>query len=300
MTIDAMHWVWNQSTTTGNPRLVLLAIADKASSAECTVRMGTTELRARLNASKSVVVNAVDKALASGELLMVAPAVGSRAATYQLPYAVGYRRPTPGSTGPDSGPLSQSYRSGIETPNAHQGSGIRTGSENARGPESGPGGSGIETPRGPESGPLHQTTPTRSGSKQDGPPTTAAATVIPAFAHPLVGMINRAGYDTLRWNNLDSAEWLIIHALIKAHGTERLARFAIEQCQQRQITYGRYFISGWKDLAVVHDDTPEGVSRLPALRPVPSPAPSPAVARRNASRDYLDELSAQLRAGGSQ
>ena len=27
---------------------------------------------------------------------------------------------------------------------------------------------------------------------------------------------------------------------------------------------------------------------------------SPAAARRNASRDYLDELSAQLRAGGAQ
>lgn len=300
MTIDAMHWVWNESRTTGNPRMVLLAVADKASTAECTVRMGTTELRARLNTSKSVVVNAVDKALASGELVMVAPAVGSRAATYQLPKAVGYRRPAPGTTGPDSGPLADSYRSGIETPKSEQGSGIRTPSENATGPDSGPGGSGIETPRGPESGPLHQTTPTRSGSKQDSPPAAAAATAIPAFAHPLVAMINRAGYDTLRWNNLDSTEWLIIHALIKAHGAERLARFAIEQCQQRQITYGRYFIPGWKDLALVVDDTPEGVSRFPALRSAPAPAASPAAARRNASRDYLDELSAQLRAGGAQ
>ncbi|MFE2323617.1 hypothetical protein ACFXD5_06785 [Streptomyces sp. NPDC059385] len=38
----------------------------------------------------------------------------------------------------------------------------------------------------------------------------------------------------------------------------------------------------------------------PALRALPAPSPSPAAARRNASRDYLDELSAQLRAGGAQ
>lgn len=295
-----MHWVWNRSQTKGNVRLVLLAVADKVVDAQCETRMGTTELRARLNASRSVVQNAVDKALESGELVEIAPSVGSRAATYQLPFAVNYVRPAPGTRGPGSGPVRESEGPGIEAPSSQQGPGIRAGNENARGPESGPGGPGIRAPLGPESGPLHQTTPTRSGSQQDGPPAPAAATAIPAFAHPLIGMINRAGYDTLRWNNLDGTEWLIIHALIKAHGAERLARFAIEQCQQRQITYGRYFLSGWKDLAVIQDDTPEGVSRLPALRPVPGPAPSPAAARRNASRDYLDELSAQLRAGGAQ
>jgi len=48
-----------------------------------------------------------------------------------------------------------------------------------------------------------------------------------------------------------------------------------------------------------HDEYPSPDFR-PALRALPAPAPSPAVARRNASREYLDELSAQLRAGGSQ
>ncbi|MDQ3028993.1 MAG: hypothetical protein M3R09_02965, partial [Actinomycetota bacterium] len=101
MTIDAQQWVWNHSTTTGNPRTVLLAIADKVMTAECTTRMGMTELRARLNTSRSVVQRAVDKAIASGELVEIEPAVGSRPATYQLPFAIGYVRPAPGSRGPE-------------------------------------------------------------------------------------------------------------------------------------------------------------------------------------------------------
>ncbi|MFP8960008.1 hypothetical protein ACLIYP_05460 [Streptomyces nanhaiensis] len=295
MTIDAMHWVWNCSRTTGNPRLVLLAVADKAPGPDCTVRMGTTEFRARLNASKSVVVRAVDKALESGELVIAEPAAGSRPAAYQLPFAVGYTRPAPIARGTESGPLSESYRSQIRTPNAQQGSRIETPNETATGPESGPGGYRIETPTGPESGPLHQTTPTRSGSKHDSP--TTPAVVIPDFARPVVDTISLAGYDTIRWN-LASNEWLIVHALIKSHGTERLARWAIEQCQQRQISYGRYFLSGWRDLPPAPEPAPDGVHRLPALRPAPAPAPTPQAARRNASRNVLDQLTQQLRAAG--
>jgi hypothetical protein len=300
VTIDAQQWVWNHSTTRGNPRMVLLAIADKVQTADCITRMGETELRARLNTSRSVVQNAVDKALESGELVQIAPAIGSRAATYQLPFAVGYVRPAPGGRGPESGPLTKSQGPGIEAPSSGRGPGIEAGSENARGPESGPGGPGIEAPRGPESGPLYQTTPTRSGSQQAGEPEPAAVNDVPDFARPLIGAIQRAGYDTLRWNLADG-EWFRVHALIKAHGTERLARWAIEQCSQRQISFGRYFLKGWGDLVPVTAD-PEGVSRLPALRPAPNPMPSPGAARRNAGRSVLDRLTDELRAaaGGDQ
>ncbi|MGY0067691.1 hypothetical protein ACWZEH_12865 [Streptomyces sp. QTS137] len=297
MTIDAMHWVWNHSQTTGNVRMVLLAVADKVTDAKCTTRMGTTEFRSRLNTSRSVVQNAVDKALKSGELVEVEPAVGSRPATYRLPFAVDYVRPAPGSRGPESGPVTKKQGPGIEAPNVEQGTGIRAGSENARGPESGPGGPGIEAPWGPESGPLNQTTPTRSESKPDREPDTAPAVGIPDFARPLVDTISLAGYDTIRWN-LASTEWLIIHALIKSHGTERLARYAVDQCGQRRISYGRYFLSGWRDLPPAPAAAPDGVTRLPTLRPAPEPVPSPAAARRNAARDYLDDLTEQLRAGG--
>lgn len=292
-----MHWVWTHSRTTGNVRLVLLAVADKAPGPDCIARMGTTEFRARLNTSKSVVVNAVDKALKTGELVIVEDARGSRAAAYQLPHAVGYTRPAPNATGPESGPLADSYRSGIRTPNSEQGSGIETPRHMPTGPESGPGGSGIETPRGPESGPLNQTTPTRSGSKPESQPTAPPAVAIPHFARPLVDTISLAGYDTIRWN-LASSEWLLVHALIKSHGTERLARYAVDQCGQRRISYGRYFLSGWRDLPPAPAPAPDGVTRLPALRPAPEPTPSPATTRRNAARDYLDDLTEQLRAGG--
>ncbi|MFG2763121.1 hypothetical protein [Streptomyces rubiginosohelvolus] len=296
MTIDAMHWVWNHSQAKGNARLVLLAVADKAPGPDAKARMGTTEFRARLNASRSVVQNAVDKALESGELVIAEAEAGSRAATYQLPFAVGYVRPAPGARGPESGPVAVEQGPGIEAPNSEQGPGIRAGSENARGPESGPGGPGIEAPWGPESGPLYQTTPTRSGSKQAGEPDPAAGTTIPDFARPLVDTISLAGYDTIRWN-LTAPEWLSIHALIKSHGTERLARWAVEQCSQRRISYGRYFLSGWRDLPPAPAPAPDGVTRLPALRPAPAPLPSPQAARRQASRDFLDRLSDQLAAG---
>ncbi|KUJ69904.1 hypothetical protein ACZ90_07940, partial [Streptomyces albus subsp. albus] len=249
MTIDAMHWVWNHAQAKGNARLVLLAVADKAPGPDAKVRMGTTEFRARLNASRSVVQNAVDKALESGELVEDEPAIGSRPATYQLPFAVGYVRPAPGTRGPESGPVAEQQ------------------------------GPGIEAPWGPESGPLYQTTPTRSGGKQAGEPDPAAGTTIPDFARPLVDTISLAGYDTIRWN-LTAPEWLSIHALIKSHGTERLARWAVEQCSQRRISYGRYFLSGWRDLPPAPAPAPDGVTRLPALRPAPAPLPSPQAARR--------------------
>lgn len=296
MTLNAMHWVWNHSRNTGNPRLALLAVADKVTDAQCITRMGTTEFRARLgNVSKSVVVRAVDKALESGELLMVEEARGTRPAAYQLPLAVGYVRPAPGASGTDSGPVVPRQGSQIDTPSSDQGSRIETGSDDARGTESGPEGYRIETPSGTESGPLHQTTPTRSEGLPGSALELAASTAIPDFARPLVDTISRAGYDTLRWN-LKNPDWLVVHALIHSHGMERLARYAIEQCGQRQISYGKYFLPGWRDLPPAPAPDPEGVHRLPVR---PAPAPSPQTARRNASRNVLDQLADQLRAGGT-
>ncbi|GGW41123.1 hypothetical protein [Streptomyces xantholiticus] len=263
MTIDAMQWVWTQSRNTGNPRLVLLAVADKAPGPDCTARMGTTEFRARLgNVSKSVVVRAVDKALESGELVMVEEARGSRPAAYQLPKAVGFVRPKPGATGPDSGPLSDGYRSRIETPNAQQGSRIETPSDSATGPESVPGGSRIETPSdsatgpesvpggsrietptGPESVPLYQTTPTRSESKLAPEP---APEPIPANARPLVDALTTAGV-LVRWN-LSHTDWFVVEALIKRSGIPALAAYAQRQAAAKDISYARYFLPGWRDL----------------------------------------------------
>lgn len=117
MTLDAMHWVWTHSRSSGNPRLVLLAVADKVQDPQCVTRIGTTELRARLGGvSKSVVVRAVDKALASGELVMVEAPRGSRAAVYRLPLAVTHTRLAPSSTGPVSPPVTAKRGYRVETP----------------------------------------------------------------------------------------------------------------------------------------------------------------------------------------
>ncbi|WP_393057676.1 hypothetical protein [Streptomyces sp. LN549] len=263
MTIDAMQWVWNCSRTTGNVRMVLLAVADKAPGPDCTTRMGTTEFRARLNASRSVVQLAVDKALKSGELIESEPAKGSRPATYQLPFAVGYVRPTLGARGPESGPVAEQQGPGIEAPNSEQGPGIRAGNENARGPESGPGGPGIEAPMGPESGPLYQTTPTRSASKQAGEPAAPVlGPEIPINSRPLVDMITAAGI-LVRWN-LSSAEWFTVEALIKRTGIAALAAYAQKQAAAKDVSYARYFLPGWKELPPL----PEAGTERPPLRAV--------------------------------
>ncbi|WP_329424045.1 hypothetical protein [Streptomyces sp. NBC_01268] len=259
MTIDAQHWVWNHSRTKGNPRMVLLAVADKVLDAQCETRMGTTEFIARLNTSRSVVQKAVDKALESGELVLVEAQQGSRAALYRLPFAVGYVRPAPGARGPESGPVAPEQGPGIEAPGSQQGPGIRAGSEMARGPESGPGGPGIEAPRGPESGPLNQTTPTRSESKPEGAP---LADPIPANCRPLVDALTTAGV-LVRWN-LSTAEWFTIEALIKRTGVPALAAFAQKQATARDISYARYFLAGWKDLPPL----PEPGATRPPLRAV--------------------------------
>lgn len=263
MSIDAMHWVWNHSRTKGNVRIVLLAVADKAPGPDCKARMGTTEFLSRLNASRSVVQKAVDKALESGELAVSEKAVGSRAAVYQLPHAVGYVRPAPGVRGPESGPVTEQQGPGIEAPNSEQGPGIRAGSENARGPESGPGGPGIEAPRGPESGPLNQTTPTRSDSKQAGEPAAPVlGPEIPINSRPLVDMITAAGI-LVRWN-LSSAEWFTVEALIKRTGIAALAAYAQKQAAAKDVSYARYFLPGWKELPPL----PAAGTARPPLRAV--------------------------------
>ncbi|WP_354596816.1 hypothetical protein R1Y80_09715 [Streptomyces sp. JL1001] len=265
MTIDAMHWVWTHSQAKGNARLVLLAVADKAPGPDAKARMGTTEFRARLNASRSVVQNAVDKALETGELVEAEPAIGSRPATYQLPFAVGYARPAPGARGPESGPVAEQQGPGIEAPNSEQGPGIRAGSENARGPESGPGGPGIEAPRGPESGPLNQTTPTRSESKQAGEPAPPVlGPEIPINCRPLVDTITAAGI-LVRWN-LSTSEWFTVEALIKRTGVAALAAYAQKQASTRDVSYARYFLPGWRDLPPL----PEPGTARPSLRAVPT------------------------------
>jgi hypothetical protein len=186
LSLDAMDWVWNKSTSKGTARLVLLAIADKAYGTDCSAYAGTTMLVQRCNAARSSVIAAVDKLIEAGDLVVVEGRIGPRGETfYALPKARRHRRsdqergtesgpvPDPGSPGsssksghhpssdseggPKSGPVQNPDRSGFRT-----------------GTESGPGGSENRTPGGPESGP-HNAVGTQAPKETPAPPSPAPA-----------------------------------------------------------------------------------------------------------------------------
>lgn len=260
-----MHWVWNHSQSKGTARHCLLALADKAQGADCTAAMGTAEFIKRSSAARSAVIKGVDKLLESGEMTMVEEARGSRPAVYAMPFAVDYVRPKPGAKGPESGPLDDSYRSGIRTPSDSEGSGIRTPQESAKGPESGPGGSGIRTPLGPESGPLYQTSSTKSGRAIDADADEARPDDgIPDFARPLVDSCTVAGV-AVRWP-FNSGEWIQVHAAIKKSGVQALAAYALKtwQKQRGDIDSARFFLRNWTTLAPL----PSADAERPQLRAV--------------------------------
>ncbi|MDQ0758749.1 hypothetical protein [Streptomyces canus] len=159
MSLDAQDWVWEHSASKGTARLVLLAIADKASGPECSAYAGTTLLVKRANAARSSVVVAVDRLVASGELEVIEGRTGPRGETwYRLPKAVGHRR----EGGPKSGPVRNPDPSENRTPT---------------GPESGPLGSENQTPTGPESGPQNtrNATPPEETHKEDRDPGSAGS-----------------------------------------------------------------------------------------------------------------------------
>ncbi|MFD9571476.1 hypothetical protein ACFWBI_16670 [Streptomyces sp. NPDC059982] len=80
-----MDWVWNQSTSQGIARTVLLAIADKCTGAACTAYAGTAMLMQRTNASRSTVRRSVDKLIEADELAILNESHGPRGeTTYQL------------------------------------------------------------------------------------------------------------------------------------------------------------------------------------------------------------------------
>ncbi|WP_018386406.1 hypothetical protein [Wenjunlia vitaminophila] len=91
----------------------------------------------------------------------------------------------------------------------------------------------------------------KPASQQAGQPSRPSVT-IPEFARPLVDAISRAGHTHLRWN-LSDAEWLIVHACIQRSGTPALAAYAIDQAAARRVSYGRYFLPGWREVAPLPD-----------------------------------------------
>lgn len=135
MSLDAQDWVWEHSASKNTARLVLLAIADKASGSDVSAYAGTTFLMRRANASRTAVIKAVDTLLDSKELEIVEGKKGPHGETrYRIPGARGHTR----KGGTESVPVRNPNRSGKKT---------------SGGTESAPGGSGIRTGTGTQSEP---------------------------------------------------------------------------------------------------------------------------------------------------
>lgn len=168
MSLDAQDWVWEHSASKNTARLVLLAIADKASGQDVSAYAGSTFLMRRTNASRTAVIKAVDALLDLGELEIVVGRTGPHGETrYRLPGAKGHTR----KGGTESVPVQNPYRSQNGTP---------------RGAESVPEGSGIRTGRGPQSVPHNAVNPeTPEGTQKEGaeassnPPRPTAPTARP-------------------------------------------------------------------------------------------------------------------------
>ncbi|MFD9150331.1 hypothetical protein ACFWDF_24265 [Streptomyces diastaticus] len=255
MSDDARAWVWQHSRARGNARLVLLAVAEVITGPDAVASMGTTEIMQRLRASRSTARDAVDAALATGELVVDEPAKGSRATRYKIPGAVGYRR----VTGPESGPLSE--------PTAPTGPNLGPLDEQPEppGPESGPlttTGPNLGPLDGPESGPLELWSehPNECGTRARASFKTnermsegvsardVKVAVIPEFARPVVDQISAAGIYPA-WT-LTPAEWIVVHALIKRSGEDMLAAAAVQAAQRARtgVAHARYFVRAWQAL----------------------------------------------------
>lgn len=257
MTLDAMYWVWLHSQSKGTGRHCMLAVANKAPGPDCSASVSTAEFMQWSNAAKSSVVTAIDKLLESGELVMLNPASGSRSAVYCLPQAVGFKRPRPGTLGPDTGPLEDGSWSGNETKSGPAGSGNRTETDEPLGPETGPYGYGNRTPKGPETGPHYQSQPPKREGASD-------ADEFPAFARPLSDQLSLAGV-TVRWP-LKPIEWFKLDAAIKKSGTAALVEYARRSYarQNGNVESVRFFLPGWCELPPL----PSADAERPPLRAV--------------------------------
>ncbi|AUG78078.1 hypothetical protein CFP65_3277 [Kitasatospora sp. MMS16-BH015] len=103
MSHSARDWVWERSRTRGTARLVLLSLADHVTGPECLAYGSTRSLAGRTGAGERTVVTAVDRAVALGELEVVAGRRGPRGErVYRLPHAVGWVPGAAGQAEPDS------------------------------------------------------------------------------------------------------------------------------------------------------------------------------------------------------
>lgn len=241
-----MHWVWNHSQSKGNARIALLYVADQVRDSRCAVRLSYPDFVDALNAPRSTVKAAIKAATESGELEIIEPGKGTRAALYRLPKAVGFIRPSTAS-GPDSGPL----RDLDPRPSGPKSDPLR----DQGGSESGPLRDQGETPRGSESGPLEGARGSESGphspsipSKQDGEPEEQQQDDygIPDAVRPLVDSMTASGV-VVRWP-FTGNQWFPLISLINKCGTPALVAYARRTADRTHVDSARYFMRGWAEL----------------------------------------------------
>jgi len=297
VTLDAMDWVWKHSQSRGNPRIALLAVADRVRTPACEVRVSYSDFMRALNvSSRTVVRDAIRAAEDLGELETVEAGKGTRKALYRLPKAVGYLR-----SGTESGPLEVKPPAASgpnpvpQAPVAPPASGTESGPQGtdldrASGTDSDPVQSGIWTTSGTDSDPLYQPSSTRGGSNERTP---AVGPRIPDFATELYRQLNNAGM-AVTWQ-LSDTEWFKIHAHIKRCGIEFIVAFTRDRWNRNDPPQtARYLTRIWDQMP----DPPQPAEPgLPALRAANGPT-GPLTANQR-KRSFFDDAAARF-AGGQQ
>ncbi|AUH40489.1 helix-turn-helix domain-containing protein [Streptomyces sp. CMB-StM0423] len=88
MSADAREWVWENSSSRGTARLVLLSIADRIADEQCVSWASLSSLAVRTNASLSTVRKAIGWLIEAGELEQLDDLTGpQRSTVYRLPLA---------------------------------------------------------------------------------------------------------------------------------------------------------------------------------------------------------------------
>ncbi|KMS76978.1 DNA-binding protein [Streptomyces viridochromogenes] len=91
MSRDAREWAWEDSTSRGNARLVLLSIADRIPDEQCVAWASLSSLMRRTNASRNAVRGAIAALAKAGELEVLDDFDGPQHSTvYRLPRAAAW------------------------------------------------------------------------------------------------------------------------------------------------------------------------------------------------------------------
>lgn len=245
MTLDAMHWVWDQSHTKGNARIAMLYVADQVRTPACEVRVGQRELMRALNTpSKDTAEKAIKAAVQLGELQMLESGTGRRPALYKLPKAVGFVRHSV-RTAPDSGAQESATAPDSGAQSADQG--LRSA------PESG----AQEFRSAPVSG--------RSAPESGAPPHSPKELATPeagkpdAFqiCQPLITAMTQAGI-TVSWS-MQPKDWLEIADIVERAGITAMVSFArdTKATARQPVRYATFFLrGGWKGLPPVAAQLP--------------------------------------------